>query len=167
MDLARAMAELSELTTGVVASGQQDATGGLADADQVAGGGGAENAVLADKQLLNPVGGTDLGNLLDNFGVVVAAIATDDQEGTVGTFRNGEEDGGDEGLGVVGLLEDLDLFPQAGTRSSVLVIHLRQLQPNEKNTYVPGFWSVKGCNETVWTDMVDQVGGEGRKGVIC
>jgi len=30
-------------------------------------------------------------------------------------------------------------------------------------TYVPGFWSLKGWKETVWTDMVDEVDDGGGK----
>jgi hypothetical protein len=59
---------------------------------------------------------------LHDFWVPVAAIATDDEKGAIGAFRNGEEDGGDEVLGVVGLLEDLDLFAEAGAMKELLAL---------------------------------------------
>jgi hypothetical protein len=70
----------------------------------VAGGRGGHYAVLADQELLDAVCGTDLCNDLGDLGVVVAAI----------TFGDGVEDGGNEVLGVVGLLEDLDLLAKTG-----------------------------------------------------
>jgi hypothetical protein len=47
---------------------------------------------------------------LRDLWIPVAAITADDQEGTFGTFWDGEEDGGNEVLGVIWLLEDLDLL---------------------------------------------------------
>lgn len=96
---------------------QQNTTGSLSHTDQVAGGGGTENAILADQELLDAVGSTDLGNLLDNLGVVIATITTDDKESSLSTLRDGEQDAGDESFGVVGLLEDLDLL--AKTRATI------------------------------------------------
>jgi hypothetical protein len=51
---------------------------------------------------------------LRDLWIPVAAITADDQEGTFGTFWDGEDDGGNEVLGVVGLLEDLDLLSKTG-----------------------------------------------------
>jgi hypothetical protein len=85
-----------------VTGSQQDTTGSLSHTDQVAGGGGTEDAILADQELLDAIRSTDFGNLLDNLGVVVA-------------LRDGKQDAGDESFGVVGLLEDLD--PLAKTRA--------------------------------------------------
>jgi hypothetical protein len=47
---------------------------------------------------------------LRDLRIPVPAIAADDEEGTLGTFWDGEDDGGNEVLGVVGLLEDFDLL---------------------------------------------------------
>jgi hypothetical protein len=80
----------------------------------MAGGGGGHDAVLADQELLNAVCGTDLCNDLSDLGVVVAAITANDERGALCTFGNGVEDGGNEVLGVVGLLEDLDLLAKTG-----------------------------------------------------
>jgi len=65
-----------------VAGRQQDAAGGLALADDMAGGRRRQYAVLADEQLLDAVGGADLGNQLDDLGVPVAAVAADDEKGS-------------------------------------------------------------------------------------
>lgn len=35
---------------------------------------------------------------------------------------------------------------------------------DKSNTYVPGFWSWKGCRETVWTDMIMALLTAGRRG---
>ena len=99
---------------------EQDTTSGLADADEVAGGRGGHYAILTDQKLLDAVCGTDLCNDLGDLGVVVAAITADDERGALGTFGDGVEDGGNEVLGVVGLLEDLDLLAKTGAvRGSV------------------------------------------------
>ena len=98
--------------------GQQDTASSLSHADEVASSGSAENAILSHQDLLDTVGGTDLCDLGDHLGVVVTAIATNDEEGTFNTLGDGEENASDEGLGVVRLLEDLDLLakPGAGRR---------------------------------------------------
>lgn len=64
-----------------MASSEEDATRGLAEADDVTGGGGGEDAVLADEELLDAMGGANLCDELDHLGVPVAAIAADDEEG--------------------------------------------------------------------------------------
>jgi len=66
----------------------------------------AQNAILPDEQLLDTVSRTDLYNQLDNFGVIISAVAADDEKRAFDAFRDGEEDRRDEGLAVVGLLED-------------------------------------------------------------
>jgi hypothetical protein len=98
-----------------VAGRQQDAAGSFPYPNDVAGCGCAEDAILTDKQLLDTVGGTNLGNQLSNLGVPVAAITANDEDGAVDALRNGLEDAGDEGFRVVVLLEDLDLLTQART----------------------------------------------------
>jgi hypothetical protein len=143
-----------------VTGSQQDTTSSLSHADQVARSRSTEDAILADQELLDAIGSTDFGNLLDNLRIVVATITTDDKESSLSTLRDGEQDAGDESFGVVGLLEDLDLF--AKTRATMRDNQLIRSQykgnkyckvDQEVNTYVPGFWSAKGWMETVWTDM--------------
>jgi hypothetical protein len=121
----------SELTTRVVASSQKDTSGSLAQTDDMTGSRGGKNAVLADDELLDTVGGTNLGNKLDNLGVPVSAVATDNKKRayqlirswlvlqsnwlhTLNSFGNRKQDAGDEGLAVVRLLKDSDLFAKAG-----------------------------------------------------
>lgn len=107
-------------TSRVVASRQQDTTCCFSNADDVTRSGGTENAILADDELLDAVRRTNLGNQLDNFRVPVSAITTDDETGTLCTFGNRQEDRGDKGLAVVGLLKDGDLF--AKTRGTGLLV---------------------------------------------
>lgn len=45
--------------------------------------------MLSNQQLLHAIGGTDLCDLGDDLGVVVTAIATNDEEGTLNAFGNG------------------------------------------------------------------------------
>jgi len=96
-----------------VACSQEDASGGLANADHMASGGRAENAALADDELADAVGGADLGDELGDLRVPVAAVAANDQSAVLDALGDGEEDAGDEGLAVVWLLEDPDLLAQA------------------------------------------------------
>lgn len=49
-------------TARVVAGSQEDTSGSLAKANDMTGSRGGENAVLADDELLDAVGGTNLGN---------------------------------------------------------------------------------------------------------
>lgn len=69
------------LTTRVVAGSQEDTASGLPLADDMTGSGSGQNAILADEQLLDTIGGTDLCDQLDDLGVPVPAITTDNQEG--------------------------------------------------------------------------------------
>ena len=94
---------------------QQNTPRGLAHANQVASGRGTHDTVLADQQLLDAIGGGDLGNLVDHYIVVETTITTNDEERALDTLGNGQENTGDEGFGVVGLLEDLDLLAETRT----------------------------------------------------
>lgn len=109
---------LSLLTTGVVTGSQQNTTRRLAHTNQVASGRCTHDAVLADQQLLDAIGGGDLGNLVDHYIVVETTITTNDEERVLDTLGNGQENTGDEGFGVVGLLEDLDLLAETRTERS-------------------------------------------------
>lgn len=46
---------------------------------------------------------------------MVATVTANNEEGTLNTFGDGEEDASDEGLGVVGLLEDDHLLAETRT----------------------------------------------------
>ncbi len=65
-----------------MASRQKNTTRRVPLADDMAGGRGRENAILADQELLDTVGRADLGNQLDHLRVPVSAITADDKEGT-------------------------------------------------------------------------------------
>lgn len=105
------------LTTWVVTGSQQNTTSGLALANEVAGSWSTQDSVLSDQELLHAVCRADLGNCLDDFWVVIATIATNDEECSLRAFGDGEEDAGNEGFRVVGLLEDDDLFTETRTNS--------------------------------------------------
>ena len=67
-------------TSGVVASREKDAPGSFSQADDVTGSGRGEDTVLADEKLLDAIGGTNLGNQLDDLGIPEATITSNDQE---------------------------------------------------------------------------------------
>lgn len=134
---------------------EENTTGCLILADDVAGGRCTHDTILAKYQLLHAICRTDLDNELHDLGVPVAAIAADDQEAAIDTFRYGEQSAGNKGFTVVGLLEDLDLFSKP---RAVRIVQLSR--PNIGNrkyihTHVPGFWSVKGVSDTSLTLMMD------------
>jgi hypothetical protein len=68
------------LTTGVVTGCEENAASGFTQADDMASCGGREDAVLADEELLDAVGSTNLGDQLDNLWVPVPTITTDYEE---------------------------------------------------------------------------------------
>ena len=100
----------SRLTTWVVAGSEEDAASGFSDANDMACRRSTEDAILTDQELLDTICSTNLCNKLDHFWVPVSAISTNDEERTFDALGNGEEDGGDERLAVMGLFEDSDLF---------------------------------------------------------
>ena len=51
----------------------------------------------------------------------------------------------------MGLLENDDLFPQAGAVKLLAVVGMAD---SGVTTDVPGFWSVNGLKVTVWTSMI-------------
>ena len=101
------------LTARVVTGRQQDATSSLSLPDDVTRSWGTQNAVLTDDELLDAVRGRDLCDDLGDLWVPVAAITTNDEGAAFITFWNGQNDSRNKVLGVVGLLEDLDLLAQA------------------------------------------------------
>lgn len=66
-------------TSGVVAGCKEDATGGLAQANDMAGGGGRENAIVTDDELLDAVRSANLRDQLDDLRVPEAAITSNDK----------------------------------------------------------------------------------------
>lgn len=78
------------------------------------GSGCREDAILSDQKLLHPVCCTDLGYQLHHLWIVVSSISTDDEEASLYAFWNREEDAGDEGFAIIGLLEDFDLLSKTG-----------------------------------------------------
>ncbi len=75
---------------------------------------GAQNTTLTDQELLDTICSTNFCNQLDNLGVPVSSITTNDQEAVLDTFWDGEKDRCDESFRVVRLLENNDLLSQAG-----------------------------------------------------
>jgi hypothetical protein len=70
--------------------------------------------MLADQQLLDAIGGTDLCDLGDDLRVVVTAITANDKEGVLDTLGDRQENASNEGFRVVSLLKDLDLLAKTG-----------------------------------------------------
>ncbi len=82
-----------------MAGGQEDTTIGLILANDVGGCRGREDTVSANNELLDPVGGGNLENLLDGRLGIVPPITSYDNSGTLG--RGGIENGLDEVLSVM------------------------------------------------------------------
>ncbi len=108
--------------------------------------------MLADQELLNSVGSSNLRNQLNDLWVPVPSVATNNQEAALDTFWDREENAGDERLAVVGFLEDNDFFPQPGA-VMVSAVGFWTFMVG-LIAHVPGFWSVNGWNSTVFTLMV-------------
>ncbi len=106
--------------------GQENSASGLSLADNVRCSWSAENAILADQQLLDTIRSSNLSNELDNFWVPVSSITTNDEESSLSSLRDSEEDRCDKGLGVVWLLENSDLLSQSRS-SGLLVVEWLQL----------------------------------------
>lgn len=98
-----------------MAGSEQDTTSSFSFANKVASSWGTENAVLADQQLLDTICSTNLCNGLYDLRIVIATVTANNEERALNTFGNGEEDAGDEGFGIVGLLKDDDLFTKTRT----------------------------------------------------
>jgi hypothetical protein len=98
------------LTAGVMASSQQNAACSLPLADDMACRWRAENAIVADDELLDSIGRSDLSDQLGYFWIPVATISSNDECAALNAFRYGQKDAGDERLAVVWLLKDLDLL---------------------------------------------------------
>lgn len=81
----------------------------------MAGSRGREDSVLADQDLLNTICSTNLGNDLNDLGVVETAVTANDQEGAINAFGYGEQDSCDKSLAVMRLLEDGDLLSKTGS----------------------------------------------------
>jgi hypothetical protein len=105
----------AQLTSGVVRGSQENTTSRLAFADDVRSSWSTENAILADKKLLDAVSGSNLCNELHNLWVPVSAVTANDEEASLDALGDGEEDTGDEGFTIVRLLEDDDLLSKTRT----------------------------------------------------
>jgi len=79
------------------------------------GCGCAHDTVLTKQELLDTIRYTNLCNQLHHLWVPVTSISTNDQIAVFDTFGDGKEDTGNKGLGVVILLEDLDLLAKTRT----------------------------------------------------
>jgi hypothetical protein len=103
-----------ELTTGVVARSQQDSARRLSLADDVTSRRRRQNSVLSDQQLLDAIRSSELGDYLHDLLVVVASVAADDQERILSSLGDALQQGRNEVLGVVRLLEDDDFLAETG-----------------------------------------------------
>lgn len=103
-----------------MARSKQDPTCGTSLPDNMAGGWGAQYAVLANDQFLNTVRGSNASNQLDGLRIVETSISTDNEERILGALWDGLEDAGNEGFGIVRLLEDSDLLAKTRSRDKVV-----------------------------------------------
>ncbi|MCY1231711.1 hypothetical protein D9M72_441710 [compost metagenome] len=104
-------AEIFRWAAGIVAGREHNTAKGLVFADDVGGGRRRQNAATADEYAAEAVRRRHLDGDLDDFAVVVAAVAADHQCFALKAFER-IEDRLDEVLGIVLLLEDRDLLAQ-------------------------------------------------------
>ena len=71
-----------------MAGSEEDTAGRFPYPDEVTGSRCAHDAILADQELLDAIGSTDLGNGLGDLGVPVTTVSTDDEERVLYAFRN-------------------------------------------------------------------------------
>lgn len=100
-------------TSRIMTRGQKNTTRGTTFPNNIAGSWCGEDTVLSDQKLLHPICCSDLGYQLDHLWVVVSSISTDNKEASISALGYGQEGAGDERLAIVGLLKDLDLFPES------------------------------------------------------
>lgn len=79
-----------------MARSEQNATRRLSLPDNMAGSRSAQNAILANQQLLDAICSSDARNQLDNLGVVEPSITTDNEECVLSALGDGLEDARDE-----------------------------------------------------------------------
>ena len=72
----------------------------------------AQNAVLSNQKLLHAICGSDFCNQLYYLWVVVSPIASDNQKAAVNSLGDGQENAGDKGLGIVGLLKHCNFLAE-------------------------------------------------------
>ena len=92
---------------------EQYTTRSISFPNDVTGSWCAQYTILPNQKLLDPVCSTNLGDQLHHFRVIVSSISPYNKEASFCTFRDGEEDAGDERLAVVRLLEDGDLLSKS------------------------------------------------------
>lgn len=85
-------------TTRIVTSRQQDTTRRLSLPNHMASCRSAQNALLSYQQLLHAVRSSDLGDQLDDFGVIVSSIPADNKKRTLCAFGDGLENACNKGL---------------------------------------------------------------------
>ena len=113
-------AEVAVRAAGIVAGGEDNAAEGPRPADDAGGRRRREYSVLTDQDPSETVGGGDFENDLDGFAVVKSPV-TAHYQGLALIACQRIEDRLDKILQVVGLLEDRDLFPQAGSARALVV----------------------------------------------
>ena len=112
-----------EFTARVMASRKEDPAGCLSLADDMTGCWRAENAILTDQELLDPIGGPDSCNQLHDLGIPISAISSDYQETTGYTFGYCEQDARHEGFAIMWLSKDCDFLPEAGSTCRISINH--------------------------------------------
>ena len=105
-----------------MARSKQDPTGSTSLPDNMARSWGAQYAVLANNQLLNAIRSSNASNQLDGLRIVETSISTDNEERILSALWDGLEDAGNEGFGIVRLLEDSDLLAKTRSRETKLLV---------------------------------------------
>ena len=96
-----------------MACSEEDTTRGFPYTNDMACRGRAQNAILANDQLLHTIGSPNLRDQLNELWIVEASIACNHKCTAFSALRYGKKDACDEGFTVVWLLEDCGLFAES------------------------------------------------------
>lgn len=102
--------------------GQQNTTSSLPLSNDVRSSRRAQDAIVSDNELLDPIRSSNLRNDLCDLWVPKSAITANNQCASLHAFRDREESCCYKRLGVVGLLKDLYLLSETRT-TLLLAVH--------------------------------------------
>jgi hypothetical protein len=104
-----------------------------------------QDSVLTNENLLDAVCGSDLCDHLHHLGVVVTAVTADNEECILSSLGDGLEEGSNEVLGVVLLLEDYDLLAEARAVRTIYYLTQGSLHDYNREFSRSGFLAL--CRE--------------------
>lgn len=93
-----------------MAGSEQNASSSLSLSNDMTRGRCTQDAILSNQKFLHTIRSPDSRNQLYGLRVIKSPIPSDNQKATLDSLGDRQEDAGDEGLGVIWLLEDGDFL---------------------------------------------------------